>query len=259
VVEAIAAPPALAALPAGFRVTLDHRVRFWSEGAVIVGGSPWRIARTDPRAGAFIRELRAHGSAVASSNLERSIARSLLNRGFAYPSPHPARSAAITVVVPAFGRIAALRRCLESLSGHQVLVVDDGSPAAGEVEATASATGVRLVRHNENRGPAAARNTGLRETSGDLVAFLDSDCTPEPGWLAALAGHFDDPLVALVAPRVLPDARGTTLLARHELARSALDMGLHRVQLSSSVGRRLRAPALTSRCGSARTSIWCGG
>lgn len=71
----------------------------------------------------------------------------------------------------------------------------------------------------------AARNTGLKETSGELIAFMDSDCTADPGWLQALSAHFADPLVALVAPRVLPDTSRGGLLARHEVARSALDMG----------------------------------
>jgi mycofactocin glycosyltransferase len=131
----------------------------------------------------------------------------------------------ITVVVPAYGRVAALGRCLESLRNNPVVVVDDCSPEATAVAATAAAGDARLIRHSENRGPAAARNTGLKETSGDLVAFMDSDCTADPGWLDALAAHFADPLVALVAPRVLPDTPSGGLLARHEVARSALDMG----------------------------------
>lgn len=228
--SAVPAPSVSASLPVGFRVCLDRRTRFWSKGAVLVGGAPWRIARVDPRTRPFVEELRASGRAgsVAVSGLERSIARLLINRGFAHPA-HPAHAAAessvITVVVPAYGRTAALDRCLDSLRSSPVLVVDDGSPDSAAVAATATGRGARLVRHAKNRGPAAARNTGLRETSGELVGFLDSDCTADPGWLDALAVHFADPLVALVAPRVVPDIRGGGLIARHEVARSALDMG----------------------------------
>jgi mycofactocin system glycosyltransferase len=224
---AVAAPPASASLPAGFRVCLDGRVRFWSNGALLVGGAPWRIARIDPRARPFVEQLRANPRAgsVAVSGLERSVARSLIDRGFAHPVHDAFESRTITVVVPAYGRTAALRRCLETLRNNPVLVVDDCSSDSTAVAATAAAGGARLVRHGENRGPAAARNTGLRETSGELVAFMDSDCTAAPGWLHTLAAHFADPLVALVAPRVLPDTHSGGLLARHEVARSALDMG----------------------------------
>jgi mycofactocin system glycosyltransferase len=159
------------------------------------------------------------------TGLERSIARLLLDRGFAHPVHAGSESPPITVVVPAYGRVEVLGRCLESLRNNPVVVVDDCSADAVAVAATAAAGGARLIRHSENRGPAAARNTGLRETSGELVAFMDSDCTAAPGWLHTIAAHFADPLVALVAPRVLPDTYGGGLLARHEAARSALDMG----------------------------------
>jgi mycofactocin system glycosyltransferase len=60
----------------------------------------------------------------------------------------------------------------------------------------------------------------------EFVAFLDSDCVPEAGWLAALIGHFEDPLVGAVAPRVraLRGVRGGPLV-RYLASRSPLDMG----------------------------------
>lgn len=57
----IPAPPSLTSLPVGFRVCLDRRVRFWSKGAMLVGGAPWRIARIDPRARTFVDRLRVSG------------------------------------------------------------------------------------------------------------------------------------------------------------------------------------------------------
>jgi mycofactocin system glycosyltransferase len=83
------------------------------------------------------------------------------------------------------------------------------------------------VRHDRPAGPAAARNTGLKLVGTPLVAFVDSDCVPEPGWLARLASHFSDPLVGIAAPRILPDDRLplTGALASVERHRSPLDMG----------------------------------
>ena len=96
----------------------------------------------------------------------------------------------VTVVVPTSGRAGYLEVTLDSLSGqrtatpHEVIVVDDGSTdATAEV---AERLGVRAVRHAERRGLNAARNTGLREARGELIAFVDDDVFVPPGWLAAL-------------------------------------------------------------------------
>ena len=72
-------------------------------------------------------------------------------------------------------------------------------------------------------GPASPVPGGSRRCSehgphtreDQLVAFLDSDCVPSEGWLGALTGHFEDPLVAAVGPRVRPlEVPGRTLLSR---------------------------------------------
>lgn len=159
----------------------------------------------------------------------RVLARQLLDRGLAHPRPRPRPGPhEVTVVIPAFGRVEELERCLAALRGLSVIVVDDASPDAAALRTAAANHGARLVRHTVNRGPAAARNTGAALAGTPLVAFVDSDCRPEGNWLDALVPYFDDPAVAAVAPRIVPDipaAFATGVLARYEAARSALDMG----------------------------------
>jgi mycofactocin system glycosyltransferase len=134
----------------------------------------------------------------------------------------------VDVVVPVYQRPDLLDGCLSALRASaphlRIIVVDDASPddAVGDV---ARSHGTILIRHPRNRGPAAARNTGLAATSAPIVAFVDADCAVTPGWLDPLVGHLNDPRVAAVAPRIRPKSDSTDLLPRYELTRSALDMG----------------------------------
>ena len=107
-----------------------------------------------------------------------------------------------------------------------VLVVDDGSsvPVTAD-DFVGLHCDVHVLRHPRSKGPAAARNTGLAACRTDFVAFLDSDVVPRRGWLEALLGHFCDPAVALVAPRIVGLCEPQNLVARYEAVRSSLDLG----------------------------------
>lgn len=98
-----------------------------------------------------------------------------------------------TVIVPTRNRPASLARCLDALDRQEgipdldVVVVDDGSiDAAGPAEAVGRSPRARLVRLDQPRGPAAARNRGARETGAGVLLFTDDDCEPAPRWAAEL-------------------------------------------------------------------------
>src|SRR3954462_9712350 len=97
-----------------------------------------------------------------------------------------------SVVVPTRDRARYLAVALDSILPQaravsaDVLVVLDGLDA--ESAAVASARDVRVISHTRSRGLNAARNTGIAETSGELVVFVDDDVEGRPGWLDALVG-----------------------------------------------------------------------
>jgi mycofactocin system glycosyltransferase len=110
-------------------------------------------------------------------------------------------------------------------SDATVIVIDDGSPSGEAIAAAAERHGARYVRLAENRGASAARNVGARLASTPLVAFLDADCVPPPGFPGRLVDHLADPAVALVAPRIVADTRHRSAIAAYGRSHSALDMG----------------------------------
>ena len=94
----------------------------------------------------------------------------------------------VSVVIPCFNQGHFLVEAIASALDQQgveceVIVVDDGS-TDNTPQVAAAAPGIRYVRQ-DNGGLPAARNTGLRESKGDLVVFLDSDDRLLPGALVA--------------------------------------------------------------------------
>ncbi|MET7541333.1 mycofactocin biosynthesis glycosyltransferase MftF [Streptomyces sp. NPDC005507] len=213
-------------LPAAFRLRPDPGLRLLRDGRVLLGGSPYRLMRLTARAVPVVSAW-LDGKPVGEGRAAGLLARRLVQAGMMHPvPPSEAPRPSVTVVVPVRDRAEHLARCLAGLSGGpEVIVVDDASVDPGAVADVVRAAGARLVRRPVNGGPAAARNTGLAHAPGDLVAFVDSDCLPAPGWADALLPHFADPAVAAVAPRIVAEGSGRGFLAAYECARSALDMG----------------------------------
>jgi glycosyltransferase involved in cell wall biosynthesis len=88
----------------------------------------------------------------------------------------------LSVIIPTCNRCETLAMCLQALADQRLaagafetLVVDDGSSdRTGEVARGMASAGVRYLKQ-PNRGPAAARNTGIRSARGDIVLFIGDD------------------------------------------------------------------------------------
>ncbi|HJR64555.1 MAG TPA: glycosyltransferase [Gemmatimonadaceae bacterium] len=92
------------------------------------------------------------------------------------------------------GIASAVRAVLDQRdhdAGLEVIVVDDGS--TDDTPSIAKGAGARVIElpHRQRGNPAAARNRGAKESSGDPIVFLDADCTPAPGWLRAILQAHD--------------------------------------------------------------------
>ena len=113
----------------------------------------------------------------------------------------------VSVVVPVRNGETTIGDCLQSLMSmdypavrHEILVVDNGST---------DGTAAVIERFPVGRlwepepGASNARNRGLAESRGDIVAFIDADCVASRGWLREMVGCFEDEDVAGAAGEIL--------------------------------------------------------
>ncbi len=94
---------------------------------------------------------------------------------------HNSNNPEVSVIIPTYNRAHLIKRAIQSVlnqtyQNFEIIVVDDGSvDNTEEVVKNFNNQKIRYIRYNENKGVAAARNTGIKATRGDYIAFQDSD------------------------------------------------------------------------------------
>lgn len=110
----------------------------------------------------------------------------------------------ISVIVPIYNAIRFLERSLDAVlkstfQDFELVLVDDGSTDGSSEICERYAqkhTNIQLVRHPQNAGLSAARNTGMKNAKGEYIIFMDSDDIVHPQLLQLLydaisSGHYD--------------------------------------------------------------------
>jgi glycosyltransferase AglI len=109
------------------------------------------------------------------------------------PSDHPGREAleVVTVVIPVLNAEAVLGECLDAIAAQrdvsweiEIVVIDNGSTDRSAALAAEHRAAPRVIGESQ-RGPYAARNAGIATSRGEIIAFTDADCIPDPEWLHA--------------------------------------------------------------------------
>lgn len=94
----------------------------------------------------------------------------------------------VSVIIPHYRDLKSLDACLSALTNQttmpdEIVVADNNSPE-GEAAVAAVIAGRARLTIVAEQGAGPARNGGVAASSGDILAFTDSDCLPEPQWLA---------------------------------------------------------------------------
>jgi GT2 family glycosyltransferase len=115
----------------------------------------------------------------------------------------------VSVVVCSYNGASTLEQCLQSLldlnyPDYEVILVDDGS-TDNTPDIAARFPTVRTMRQT-NQGLSVARNVGLREATGSIIAYTDSDCFADPDWLTHLVHQLQRSGAAAVGgPNLTPE------------------------------------------------------
>jgi glycosyltransferase involved in cell wall biosynthesis len=131
----------------------------------------------------------------------------------------------ISVIVPHLDQPEELRRCLSSLHAQsepeqpvEIIVVDNGSKRMPAEICSAFGDVTLLVERNPGPGP--ARNLGAAHASGEILAFIDADCTADAGWLSEIercfAEHANIGIIGGDVRIACRDPRRLTLLEAYE-------------------------------------------
>lgn len=131
----------------------------------------------------------------------------------------------LSVIIPVLNQIKYLPSVLDSLipqvsvtEGVEIVVVDNGSND-GSKQIIKSYTGIRLLEEPE-RGAYSARNHGIINSSGELVAFLDPDCVPSRAWLTTAITTLANPDIEMaLGPRLSSSSGAISLLQSYENAK----------------------------------------
>ncbi len=216
-----------------YRLADGIKIEASSAAGFLVASRPLRMVRLNKPLLKLVRRME-EGSITPNSAAESKALETLVNRGFVerkWPKLKDLEQLpSVSIVIPVKDRAADLRSCLTSIQALdypqdklEVVVVDDGS--SDPTPEVAKEFGALLVESGAvGGGPALARNKGAAIAGGEILAFIDSDCTASTDWLAELLPVFSDPNVAAVGGWVDGMHHGSAL-DRYEAVMSSLNLG----------------------------------
>ena len=164
----------------------------------------------------------------------------------------------VSVVVPLYNEERWIDQCITALTAQdypedrfEILVIDNNS-TDGSAEKASRHGRVRLL-HEPTQGDYAARNRGIAEARGEIIAFTDSDTVVRPDWIRAIVSGMQDPRTELLVGRLEFSGTSRTLglLEAYEAEKGefVFSSGVHGIYFGYTCNMAVRR-SLFSRLGS---------
>ncbi len=216
-----------------YRLAQGISIKSTSQGAFLVSLRPLRTVTLNGPLLKLMQSMTAE-AVMPRSDAEKAILEKLHTGGFVERVQADLEMLpglpTVSIIIPVKDRAEDLSQCLLSLhrlnypdDKLQIIVVDDGS--TDETPEVARTLGALVFSSGKTGGgPALARNRGAAEATGDILAFIDSDCTAASDWLNDLLPAFSDERMAAVGGWV-DGMHHESALDRYEAVMSSLNLG----------------------------------
>jgi mycofactocin system glycosyltransferase len=239
----------------GFSLAADTSLRESPDGFFLLSRQPVRLLRLNRplfrliehiRDGGRLAEFVSRNLGLDKGNLLNTLL-SLTTRGYLKLDSlaEIEKFPRVTIVIPVRDQPVDLADCLISLANldyppdrREIIVVDDGSKK--DVSQIITSGNIQIVRLEKSQGPATARNIGAGKAGGDILAFLDADCTAGERWLKDIVPFFLASKVGAVGGYVVGFYQ-KGWLDRYESTASSLNMG-NRILLEGKSGSTFYVP-----------------
>ena len=125
----------------------------------------------------------------------------------------------ISVIIPSYKSENYILHCLESLHRQKTnasfeIIIVDSSPEDIKSYINSAFPNVKVLHLENQTFPGVARNIGVGESNGRILAFLDADCVADEGWIEKVAFHHKGPVQAIVGSVV--NGRPLSILSQAE-------------------------------------------
>lgn len=171
----------------------------------------------------------------------------------------------LSIIIVTYNSRAELEVCLRSLTDtpvgidREIVVVDNASTDGTPEYLRERWPGVRLIQSDQNTGFARANNTGLRQTFGDLILFLNPDTSVPGGTIETLVSALEaDPMTAVAGPRVV-DGSGHAELSFGRMISPLAELRQKILVKGSSGGTPVLRPLVERMTRQTRAVDWVSG